>query len=227
MTPPLERPKSNENLSDLSPENTTSVFEKGFQKAQDKCGFLGRSRRLAYEKSGTYAKGLKSEISPIQYLNIYVTHVFNGANRRLIGSILPEKEHLKSLKSSDEIAREITKMANQFVEEEVGHACKINSPEEYRCADFSVTDKTGGRILVNKLGYFSVDGKKVRLNGDNVSIVPATTSQVIFKKGDAGYIYIEMYDKGKQRPETYTINTAKVQKGEYGEEYYEMSQVNY
>lgn len=99
-----------EDLGNFEQPNPTNLFMTGFNLA----------KRYAYEKefrirtssTGVKVRGLSHGILPTEYQAIEMTPEKNDAWTK-IGEILPEKEHLRKLKSSEEIANEIKRMIDQ------------------------------------------------------------------------------------------------------------------
>lgn len=100
---------SKENLHDFNEANATKIFLSGFQKAEANAKSKGYS--LRFEGTGELARSLEVVVNPIEMQQVYLTK--NGREVK-IGKILPEKTHLKTLHSSDEVSAIIGKMVSDF-----------------------------------------------------------------------------------------------------------------
>lgn len=96
------------NLTDFT--QAKNVFEDGFKRAQEYAAKYGYD--LEYKGSGMRARGAAApEFSAIEFQSIIAKDRRHPDERPLeLGKILPEKDHLKELKSADEIFAEAKKL---------------------------------------------------------------------------------------------------------------------
>ncbi len=97
-----------EDLTDFDGRNALKIFETGFEQAQKHAKKLGFAE-LRYEGSGILARSLERRLNPIEVQTVLLVRKEGGEPEK-IGEILPEKDHLRLLKSSAEVATEVKAM---------------------------------------------------------------------------------------------------------------------
>jgi hypothetical protein len=97
-----------ENVSDLSQENVDEIFYKALDKAEKYALTLGATAVVA-ENTGILAKGLeRRKINLIEVQDIFVVIVRNSKTEKIkVASVLPEAEHLRTLKTSEALFLEM------------------------------------------------------------------------------------------------------------------------
>ena len=103
-----------ENTADFSRANATKIFNQGFDRAKEEALRLGIE--LKYGGSGNLVKGVGgNEINPIEIQDIFARPI--GSDRWVkIGNILPEKNHLTQLFTSEEIYKQVKDTVNQALQ---------------------------------------------------------------------------------------------------------------
>ncbi len=121
--PPLD-------LSDMSPENVARVFELGFAAASRDAAAQGVE--LRFEPSGQLAKAFSlTDVNPIEYQNILAR--FPGSEEWVqIGQVLPEANHLQTVKSPEQVRAAVNGLVARAVEQ---HSPSTLPAEDLR--DFS------------------------------------------------------------------------------------------
>ncbi|NCN27573.1 serpin family protein [bacterium] len=134
-----------EDVSDRSPENTKKILEAGISKAKaQNVGKVLNLRDITYEGSGVLARGLDQPkgVNPIEVMNIFalMEDGDHGPTKDLIGKLELQVTHLGDLKSSDEIASEITDMLSTPANQSTAPVAKIDLPKH------GILDGQSGRV---------------------------------------------------------------------------------
>lgn len=110
---PTRNNSRSEDLTDFSRENADRIFKAGLEQANEFAKEHGFA--LSNSGSGMRARGINMNlVNPIEVQNITATNIKTGEKFK-IGAILPEKEHLTSLKSSNEVAEAISGMFKESI----------------------------------------------------------------------------------------------------------------
>ena len=150
------------NQNEFSTENATQVFRRVFDNINKVLSEFGIS--LEFKPSGVIAKSLKIQVSPIEEQTVILNKP--GEPDRVLGNIMPEAEHLRSLKAPLTVHNEVVELLESArvpyptVKESESQAVvlisnrfyRIDSPEEFKASFVSYQPNT--KVLGIPVAYW-------------------------------------------------------------------------
>ncbi len=212
-----------EDIKNFDTDNATEIFNKGFDRAKK----YGKSKNitLTFQGSGFLAKGFSfgpKEVNPIEYLEVWASKK-GVAKRKHIGTILPEKEHLTLLKTSEEVYQQIKEMVDNYDQGKEApttdaHNVVSSRPQtgEINRKNYSIVKNTPNyNINVSNDGTVMINGLNIKIdrNSINVAKVENDTNVITFSE-QGSYIIIDM-ENDNGTSSTHHIDTDMVYKGDH------------